>query len=276
MTTMTTATWTKKREILRAGDLEIDPKVQRDVHPAQVRTLNRDWDEMLVGTLIGWRKDDGIVYLLDGQQRLRAKTGHTLVPFTTKDARPADPDYMFDVEVYENITEKQAAHIFLGANRGRKTVDAYARWWVELTEGDPIALSMERAAKRVGLKIGANSSKYEISCVSTLRRVIARKTPLTTNEDALVWALEVYRDSFGYSPAWRSEIVEGLAMLKLRYPKANQGMAITRFKGLETDYLLGQARMRTLGSNRVSNAMTEVLVVEYDRGRRSGRLVPKD
>jgi hypothetical protein len=53
-------------------------------------------------------------------------------------------------------------------------------------------------------------------------------------------------------------------------------MAITRFKGLETDYLLGQARMRTLGSNRVSSVLTTVLQEEYDRGRRSGRLVPKD
>jgi hypothetical protein len=268
---MTTTTWTKKLETLKAGDLEIDTRVQRDVHPAQVRTLNREWNDMLVGVLIGWRKDDGNVYLLDGQQRLRSKTGHPHVPLKT-----TDPDYVFDVEVYEGITEEQAAAIFLGANRGRKNVDAYARWWVELTKGEPIAKSMEMAAKRVGIKIGTNSSRSEISCVSTLRRIIARKGAISTNEDALVWALEVYREAFGYSPPWRSEMVEALALLKLRHPKIHQGSAASRFRGMPVDALMAKARMRAIGNNRVSSVLTTVLQEEYDRGRRSGRLVPKD
>jgi hypothetical protein len=268
-------TWTKSLEVIKAKDLKIDPKVQRYVHPAQVRTLNREWDDMLVGVLIGWRKDDGHVYLLDGQQRLRSKTGHVYVPFTGKDAKAVDPDYEFYIEVYDGITEKQAATIFLGANRGRKNVDAYARWWVELTADEPIAKSMEMATKRVGIKIGTNSSKSEISCVSTLRRIIARKGAISTNEDALVWALDVYRAAFGYSPAWRSEMVEALALLKLRYPKVNQGTAASRFKGMPVDALMAKARIRAIGNNRVSSVLTTVLQEEYDRGRRSGRLVPK-
>jgi hypothetical protein len=268
---MTKTSWSKKIESIKARDLEVDPKVQRDVHPAQVRTLNRDWDDMLVGVPIGWRRDDGVVYLLDGQQRLRSKTGHPSVPL-----KVTDPDYVFNVEVYTGITEKQAAHIFLGANRGRKNVDAYARWWVELTEGDAVALSMDKAAKRVGIRISTNSSKSEISCVSTLRRVISRPGATSTNEDALVWALEVYRAAFGYSPsAWRSEVVEALSVLKLRYPKLNQGMAVTRFKSIPVEAVMAKARMRAIGNNRVLSTVVDVLVEEYDRGRRSGRLIPK-
>lgn len=264
------ASWSKKIEFVKAKDLLIDPKVQRDVHPAQVRTLAREWDEMLVGTLTGWRKADGKVYLLDGQQRLRSKTGHPGV------LKPMDPEYLFQVEVYEGITEAQAAHIFLGCNRGRKNVDAYARWWVEITEGNPIALAMEEAAKRCGLTISTNSNKHDIACVSTLRRVISRsKTDIKVNKAALVWALAVYKASFGYTPPWRSEMVEALAILKLVYPKIDTAKAIGRFSKSSVEGLLGRARARAVGSNRVSNVLAQVLQEEYDYNRRSGRLVPR-
>ena len=258
--------WTKTSMKVRAGDLKINPRVQRDVHPAHVRTLAREWNELLVGTVTGWKIGDDI-FLLDGQQRLRAKTGGPKLAGVV--AEP-DPDYVFDCDVYEGITEKQAAEIFLGLNRGRKNVDAYARWWVELTEGDEIALAMKRAADRAGLSISTNSTKHEISCVSTMRRVISRRGTMLQNEDALVWALHMYATVWGHSPAWRSEMVEALAVLKLKYgAKVNDVEAVKRFSGLTVDGALGKARLYSVGSNRMMTQLVKVLQEEYDYGRRS-------
>jgi len=260
--------WSKTTEKVRAGDLLINPKVQRDVNPAHVRTLSREWNEMLVGTLTGWRVD-GTVYLLDGQQRLRSKTGDAKL---TSAAFVADPDYVFNVEVYDGITEAEAASIFLGLNRGRKNVDAYARWWVELTKGEDIATAMERAASRVGLKISTGSSRHEIGCVSTLRRVVARRGDVKANEEALVWALQVYEAAWGHSPAWRSEMVEALAYFKMKYDgKIDTVSAIKKFSAVPVESMLGQARMRSIGSNRVSNVLVGILRETYDYKRHGAR-----
>lgn len=262
---MTKPSWTKDIIKMRAGDLLINPRVQRDVHPAQVRALAKNWDELLVSTLTGWRMDDGKVYLLDGQQRLRAKTGG---PKLLGVVKTPEPNYMFDVEVYEGITEAEAANIFLGLNRGRKNVDAYARWWVELTAGEPIAVTMQNATDRVGLTIGTSSTKTEIGCVSTLRRVIARKGNIKDNEEALVWALQTYHSVWGHTPPWRSEMVEALALFHLKYRKrVNTADAVKRFSTVTVDSAMGNARMRAIGNNRITNKLVEVLQEEYDRRR---------
>lgn len=266
--------WKRTIEHVRAGDLRIDRQVQRDVHPAHVRTLARDWDDLLVGTLTGWRKDDGHIYLLDGQQRTAAKVGGPRLTGVVKDP---DPDYMFMVETYEGITEAQAAGIFLGLNRGRKAVDAFARWWVEKTAGEDIALAMERAASRCGLEVSTHSNAREIGCVSTMRRVIARRGPSLQNEDALVWAINMYRGAWGTTPAWRAEVIEALALFKLKYDgKIDDTDALKKFGSQKVETWMGWARAMSVGNNRVVGALLTKFQQEYDYGRRGHtRLEPR-
>ncbi len=249
---------------MRADGLKIDPRVQRDVHPAQVRKLDREWDPLLVGTLTGWRKDDGEIYLLDGQQRKTAKTGDSRHPGLVKSP---DPGYVFDVEVHDGITEKDAAKIFLGLNRGRKNVDAYARWWVEMTEGNTVAIEMDKAVRAAGLEIAPMSSKHTIGCVSTLRRIMERRgaTPASRHE-ALAWSLHTYADVWGHTPAWRSEFVEALAVLRIKNgSKIDQARLERKLLNYPSqDALFVLARRASVGSNRIMQQIIDVIVEDYN------------
>lgn len=254
-------------ERLRGSELFVDPAVQRTEEAAHVTRLAREWRDEFVGVLIGSRRADDKVYILDGFQRVLAKTN-----------RQAQPDYEFVVQVYTGLTVQQEAEIFLAHNRGRKSVSPYARFRVALTAGDPVAVALNEVVTSLGLFVGTRSTANTLSCISTMERIVGQMgKDIEHQAQELRWVLEMYRSVWGTtSDYWRTELVEGLAIFHKKYgtdPHYSDARLLKCLRTATVTQMLAAAKARALGSNRPSHAVAEVIQEMHDKGLKNRRLV---
>lgn len=254
----------KSIERIKARDLTVDPDVQRDVEDGHVAKLQAGWDDRLVGVLTASRRADGTVVLLDGFQRTTAKL------------RSGEPDYTFDVLVHTGLTRVQEAAVFLGTNKGRKNVSAYHVHRVAVTGGDPVALAIEQAVSDAGFRVTARSTDTGVGCVSTLYRVVGRTgRSIDEQADNLRDALTTYHAVWGGTSdqPWRAELVEALAIVHGRYRgELKAASLVKKLSRMTVVQIMAAARTRSVGSNRVTGQLVELIVEQYDKGKSTGRL----
>ena len=253
-------------ERIAARDLHIDHRVQRDVQTTHVQRLVRDWNPQYAGVLIGSRRADGTVYLLDGFQRMQSRLQAGL------------PGYVFQVLVHRGLTLAEEAEIFLAHNRGRKNVAAYDVHHVALTLGDPVALAVDAAVRAAGFTVGRASGPRTVGCVSTMNRVVDRKTGDPANhQENLRHALVTYQSVWGATGTdfFRGEVVEALAIVYATYGDAISDRSLVHVLSRTTiAQLLAAAKTRSPGNNRVVSQVVEIIVEQYDRRKAKGRLRP--
>jgi hypothetical protein len=254
-------------EKLKAYTLRIDPAVQRAEEVVHVNRLSREWKDEFVGVLIGSRRADGHVYILDGFQRLLA----------VRD-RLALPDYEFTVQVYEGLTLQGEAEIFLAHNRGRKAVSPYARFRVSLTANDPVAIAINTAVTNLGLTVGTRSSANTIGCIGTMERIVGNMgRNIDEQQQVLEWVLDTYRAVFGLAgDYWRNEILEGLAQFHKKYagnPNFSDSSLRTVLSRVTIAQVMAAAKNKALGANRVSSQVCSVIQELYDKHKSRRRLV---
>jgi hypothetical protein len=254
-------------ESIRASNLFVDPAVQRAEEVPHVDRLAREWRDDYVGVLIGSKRKDGRVYVLDGFQRLLAKRD-----------RQGMSDYAFTVQVYTGLSIKEEAEIFLAHNRGRKAVTPYAKWRVSLTAGDPVAVAIHDVAESFGLQLGPKSGPNTIGCVSTLERIVGGSgRNIDEQKEVLYRCLDTYRAVYGNTAEfWRNEVLEGLAMFYREHgasPNFSEDALRKALSRVTVLQLLASAKAKNLGNNRPSRQMAQSIQELYDKRRTKGRLV---
>lgn len=255
-------------EHLTGKDLLIDTRYQRAIEENHVKRLRREWDEALVGVLIGCRREDGKVRLIDGMQRFTAKCGHDY---------DMNLDYVWDVYVHEHLTLPQEAGLFVKANTNRKNVTAYYVFRAGLLQQQPVALAIEKVLVELDLKASTKSTREEIACVAAMARIVAGVAGLSATEvnearvESLRFALGVYADAWiNEKVLWRSEHVEALAQLYRSYGEKIDRPALTiKLANQSPLRLLEVARSRAVGSNRVVTQLAAVFAELHDHGKRT-------
>src|SRR5215468_5920774 len=86
-----------------AADLKVDINVQRAFDQKHAARMEAEWDTRFIGTLIVSRREDGSLYIIDGQ--------HRVVVCLRK-----DPAAIMDCEVYEGLSIEEEALMFLYFN----------------------------------------------------------------------------------------------------------------------------------------------------------------
>jgi hypothetical protein len=244
-------------ESIPASMLRVDPSIQREVEEPQVRYLVREWSDVSCGVLTGSRRDDGIVYLVDGQQRMTAKMR-------------TDPNYVFTVQVHVGLSITEEANLFVAMNKNRKAVAAFYVYRSEILNGDKSALAIQKAVTSVDAIVAPrNGGIKRVTCISSMKRVVARNL----GPDALKFALRVYKNAWGSGafPMWRGEMVEALgAMFSTYGGSINEHTFTEKLKKKDPIALLGIAKARAIGSNRAVPQLRDVLIEVYNVGRKSG------
>lgn len=254
-------------ETVSAKDLLVDPAVQRAEEVSHVDRLAREWRSDYVGVLIASRRKDQRLYVLDGFQRLLA----------VRD-RQGLTNYQFTVQVYEGLSLREEAEIFLAHNRGRKAVSPYGKFRVSLTAGDPVAVAVDDVVEGLGLSVGARSSANVIGCVASLERIVGRRgRNIDDQKNILSWSLQTYRDVYGTTnDYWRSEVLEGLAAFYEKHannPNFRQASLNKALSKVTIPQLIAAAKAKAIGSNRVSPQVAAVMEELYDRNKSTRRLV---
>lgn len=248
---------------ISAGSLTVDQTVQRMKEHGHIGRLMDEWDDDLVGALVGSLRPDGKVYLLDGQQRWSAKLGL------------AEPDYEFLVIVHDDLDLAGEARVFSGLNRGRKAVSAYDKYRVDVVAGVPIAVAVDEVVTSLGLSVGSQASAKTIACPATLERIVRRGKSIEDSQDILRQALEVNESVYSLSDdPWSSYVIEGLALFIETWgdhENYKRDLLEKALRSVTVTQLLGIARSRIAGNN-LSGEMSRVIAERYDLRKTKNRL----
>lgn len=144
---------------------------------------------------------DGIYWVLDGQHRVYA-----MLKFGFAASDPVE------CEVYENLTDQEAAEIFLGRD-SRKAIGLYDKFFVAVTAGRRREMDTIRAIESSGLKVGRTKEENTIGAIGACLKVYDR-----SGEIVLGQSVRALKNAFGGDPAgFAPEMIQGVGHLFNRY-----------------------------------------------------------
>lgn len=145
---------------IKAGDLDIDPRVQRDHrNEATLNKIRENFQAAALQTLQVSERKNGTYVVLDGWHRL------TVV------LELLGKDYVLPCQVHTGLNLEQEAALFLEFNN-QKAANRLDLHGVRLIQKDPVATALEEAAKDNGWVIGLGQGK--IMGVAALETVYYR------------------------------------------------------------------------------------------------------
>jgi len=248
-------------EYLPVARLIVDPTVQRATDPLRVGRMAADFDEDALGVLTVSHRKNGTYHIIDGAHRTGA----------AKLAK--GEDYEVPCTVWRGLSIEAEARMFRLLNNTRK-VDALPLFRVRMTEGEETAVTINMIVEEAGWKISTTTGALNgLNAVAVLERLY-RLDP-----DALGRALATLARAWGTDgPAGDGRLIEGIGLLFHRYGTAVEPDELARKLapvGGGPGAFLGRARqMRDLVGYSLPNAVAEIAVETYNKGRRTRVLPP--
>jgi hypothetical protein len=165
----------------------------------------------------------------------------------------------------------RAAQIFMGFNKGRKSVSPLQSFKVSVTAGHPDAVAINKIVRSAGYRVGSDHADGCVSAVGALGGVYRKFGP-----DVLTSALQLIQATWGLDGnAVQGPIISGYGLFMANYgDKANWGrVKETIQKRFTPGRFLGAARtLREVEACDLSEAVMKVLTANYNRGLKSGQL----
>lgn len=231
-------------EWIDPATLTTDLRVQRPADMKRIKDLAARYDPMQVGTIVVSRRADGTMIVLDGQTRIGAK------------AR-AGVDGPVHAQVYTGLTLEQEASMFLSRNDS-KPVSAIHKFLVRVTEGDPVAVTINSIVESHGWKVAEGTGKGHIQAVNTLERTYTRAGG--DGHAVIDFIVGAATSAWGYDPgAVNASVLGGVAEMVLRYGDQVDGEKLVReMQSTAPRALLGRAR--AMKEAKIFNSALPVIV----------------
>jgi len=250
---------------VKAKNLHVPTEYQRDIEVNHVARLAREWDDTSVGVLIGSKRKNGKVYVVDGLQRRTAKM------------EQGDDDYVFTVLVHDDLTLEAEAKLFVDTNTGRKNVAAYYKYRAGVVAEDPVDCAIDDVVTGLGLKVGTASSENVIGCVATMQRIVGKKGKnIMSQAEVLEDTVRIMHSVYAKTEdPWSSFIMEGLAQFLMEHgdnPKYSEASLIKVLRSMSPTHLIVAARARATKSNRPSSEIAKIIYEDYEKGKTVNRL----
>lgn len=241
-------------EEIFAADLKVDPTVQRGFHPVHAQKLFTSWDERFIGTLIVSRRENGDLYLVDGQHRCVV-------------ALRKDPTAIMDCEVYEGLTVVEEALMFLHFNRNRKPPSAFDHYKIGLKALLPIEVRMYAESSALGLEISPHKGNRQIAAVAACRRIVG----WDVHETGLLQdTLQCAEQAFGAHPeTWDANLIQAIArVIHHNRSKISYSRLVEKLRTKHPDEWQALGMMGVKGGGGSVNrsiAMARLIKFEYDK-----------
>lgn len=233
-----------KLRYLTAGDIKVDTRYQRGLNLAQVERIASQFDPGAFGTITVSRRNDGSLWVLDGQHRLAAlqhmNWGDQRVPCI----------------VYDGLSLDDEAKLFYSPQMTRRALTPMERFRARLILGDPVAIEIKRIANAHGYEIntgtGSDGNTDTIDAVAAVECIY--KT--WAGGAMLGTVLGVTRDAWGTNEFHiPGSVLIGIAAFCYRFPEYNRTRLISVLRSIRPE----STGCTTTNSKRVAS--------------RSGRLV---
>jgi len=193
---------------------------------------------------------DGIPWVLDGQHRIYALKANGF----EKD--------VLDCEVYEGLSDAEAADIFLGRD-ARKAISAYDKFHVACTAGHRRENDIRRVVEAQGLKITNTKTENSVGCISALCQLYDRSGDTVVGQ-----TVRVLKKAYaGVSAAFDTYLVTGVGLVFNRYNGAtNEGLLIEKLGGATGGLLRRAEMMRERTGASKSTCIAAVVIELYNKG----------
>lgn len=138
----------------KVGELLVDEAYQKPLVKSRVNIIVKNYNKGLVGAICVSRRQDGKLYILDGQHRVAA-----LKRLGIKDVA---------CQVHLRLTVQDEARMFVNLNKTRWNPSAYDEHKAKVIAQDPIALKIKGIIESVGYNIGNGEAEGRIQAVRQL------------------------------------------------------------------------------------------------------------
>lgn len=243
---------------------------QRPLREKWAQWIADHFDPDKFGVLVVAERSDGTFWVLDGQQRLSAcrKMGW-------------GDEQEVPCEIIAEPTPQREAEIFSGRNArlGLRYLDQFV---ARVAAGESTAVAVAHIVNLCGYQISHLDSDGNLYAVQACEKVyLGRRSREQgkTHPDALRATLETIRAAWGLSKdGVRGPIIQGIGQLFIRedgnIDKANLATKLSTHEGGPTA-LVGTAKgLRTAHGGVISDALADLVVGVYNKGRRISKLEP--
>lgn len=244
----------KNIQLVNLADLSVDRSYQRPV-TAKMERMGQNWKPAIAGVLTLSKRDDGTLWILDGQNRV----GAALIA-----GQP-----QLEADIKENLTLEEEARLFDELNSTHTNVSAIDRFKARKVYKDPEALDIDAIVSDFGGTIAEKqTAKWaqdsSIKAVYTLNRVYNK-----LGRAGLKDILSIINDSWGgVDSETTSELtLGGIAEFLQRNPRFDRSRLVRRLneEGLSNIKRMAHAHGQIFGGSGNRNfyrAMVEV----YNKG----------
>lgn len=254
-------TQAKEQMWLPVKSLRVDPTYQRPLDNQRVRRMAKEFDLDALGTIEVSRRNDGQLFVIDGQHRISALFvigfGEEKVPCL----------------IHYGLSLEEEARIFRMRNTAVRP-NSFAMFRAELAEGGNEAVDIEQTVRRCGLEITQGANRGTIQAVSALRRVY-RNTGGLVLERTLRLIISAWgTQSFNF----QADLLVALALVQKRYGvELDRDRLIHQLGTVTANSLLAQARATKVNITASSGslwaqALPELIVALYNKNLRVKRL----
>lgn len=217
------------------GELQVDHTYQRPVSPTHVNRIAKGFDHSLFGIVTVSEREDGSLYILDGQHRAAA-----LVKLGRGEMR-------IPCEVLTGLSLQEEAEIFHLRNSNKKTMSPQEKFRGALLSGDERAMEIERIVRNSGYEVNLDDSELrggKIPAIAALRHVDKQY-----RDGHLAITLELIRDTWGTEVGPRGNLISGLAYFLFLYrDQVNRKRFINQLSQVNLDQLYREAKQHRLAT----------------------------
>jgi hypothetical protein len=160
--------WIDKRLI------NIDHRYQREqVSLTRIANIRSNWSWAACGAILIVRRQDGSLWVYDGQHRLLA-------------AKDRSDIFALPCLVFEMDQIRNEAEGFILANKNRGPMKAVEAFKADIIADDQVAVAVKNMVEASGYRIANNGqAKHTVSCVATLKSLMKQNAEVTK----LAWEL---------------------------------------------------------------------------------------
>lgn len=245
---------TSHLEYVKIGDMHVNPKAQRAYSPSHAEKLAAIFQLEGMGYPCVAKNGDGY-WIIDGQHRIGCLKIHGF-----------DDEDTVQCEVYEGLTEKELAELFLERN-DTKAVHQFDRFRVALTAERDREVEIDRIVRANDLEIGRH--RDAISAVSTLVEIWDRSGPTQLSR-----VLRIIRDAYGLG-AFTRQLMMGINLVLDRYGEQVTEQELTDVLGAQrggaTAIESEAEKVRRATAASALQSMASVIVDTLNRKRSRGQ-----
>lgn len=245
--------------MLYPEQIKKDPMYQREINPARIKQITKNWDDDLVNAPKVSLRENGVYYVFNGQ--------HTLVAW-----RKRYGNKPIQCKVYRGLTQKEEKDLFVKQEGFSKPVSKVEKLRAEYNGGTEDVRDMVRCAEIAGCKIDFDapptSARNRINAIVTAYSVYKN-----VGHDSFINILDVLRRAFyGEQLAFQDGFLKGMGYLFKHHSDQIQISKMAQALSKQPIGWYVQKANSYIGmSAQVKYALA--FAEQYNKGKKQGRIV---